>query len=70
MKAKNKYIVKQNPKNKAWYVLADCLGYLMPISDQMKTREQALRWATRQLDVDRAAQIEVKGSLVTSCQLD
>ena len=70
MKAKNKYVVKQNPKNKAWYVLADCLGYLMPVSEPMKTSEQASRWATRQVDVDLASQIEVKGSLVASGQLD
>jgi len=68
-KMKSQLLVKQNPSNKAWYVLGDCCGYWMPISSPMKSKSQALRWAKGQAIADADARREAVGALSKNNQL-
>ena len=65
----NQLIVRQNPKNKSWYVLGECLGYWMPLSEPMKSKAQAIRWAKGQGRADADAKGEVSGALSASNQI-
>lgn len=65
----NELIIRQNPKNKSWYVLGECLGYWMPLSNPMKSKDQAIRWAKGQKLVDADARREVSGALSASNQI-
>ena len=63
------YIVKQNPRDRAWYVLGECLGYWMPVSGAMKSKSAAERWAEGQHKADSNANHEVNGALSASNQI-
>ena len=58
----SKHIVRQNPKDKKWYVLGHVGdNQWMPISDPFRGKAQAQKWARSQSKVDVAARGEVGG---------
>jgi len=67
---KNKYTVKQNPKNFLWYVLGDIGKYLMPVSDGYENKQDAIRWMKGQHRADADARQLTSNSLERIKQLD
>ena len=50
-----KYVVKQNPSDKLWYVLGNVGKYFMPVSSGYKSKAQADAYAKKQPKADAAA---------------
>jgi hypothetical protein len=67
---KNKYIVKQNPKNALWYVLGDFGKFWMPVSNGYENKEVAVRWMNGQHRADADARRLVSNALDRTKQLD
>ena len=67
---RNKYIVKQNPKNLLWYILGDCGKFLMPVSDGYENKEDAVQWMQGQHRADSDAKVSTLNALDKTKQLD
>jgi len=49
----SEYKVAQNPTDKKWYVMGKVGKYYMPVSNAMKSKDDAMKWAKKQPDIDK-----------------
>ena len=52
---RNGYKVAQNPTDRNWYVVGDCVGCWIPVSNPYDTKSQAQKHLQLQVKADHAA---------------